>query len=226
MAGRGVARGVALVIALVVLAACTNDSQPMAQETTQQSSAVSSSPVACHAVEPVKPAKGANGMAAKSLANAYHFSLGEATAILGFQNPISEMSAALRNANLDGYDNLYIAYEPCYHIVVRVTQGDGADILTAIPMLGFKNLRPYVTVRHALYSQVQLSAAQLQLDTVLGDLLTGSGTSITNDKVTVMVAKQTDIAVAQQRLQDAFDAGTIQLPLTAFSFEVGTVTPA
>lgn len=149
----------------------------------------------------------------------------EAQRIVTLQRVFADMIGALREEGLPGFETIYPEYEPCFRVVIRVTEGDGHEILEALPTLGFSEIAPYAVIHRAVYTQADLTRAGEAGSEALGDLATYSGSNLVNEKVFLGVAHPGDVTEAWRRLVAAIEDGRVELPREQFEIEVGVPEP-
>ena len=146
--------------------------------------------------------------------------LNEVIAMGKVQERIGKMGSALRQAAPLGYGGLYLYWEPCPHVVVMITQGDGSATLDAVKSLGYGDLSYLIWTRKVPYSEHEIVIAQHALIEMNRDVMTDAGTDIIAQKVEMGVANEQDAALVRQRLRDATASGEIRLPEDVFVIEV------
>ena len=156
---------------------------------------------------------------------AHHLTAEEATAALELQTRVTDAGTLIKQSgNADAFQGFALIYAPpCFHVQAELTSGDGSMVTDVLNKNGYSDIIPYLQFRVVKYSESQLSAVQRKLPTVLGDLLSASDQG--DDKVIVGVWREADIPAATQKLQQAIDAGVIDLPIGAFDFRVMTGSP-
>jgi hypothetical protein len=160
-------------------------------------------------------------MDAGQLADQMHLTLGEAVAILGMQGRIGLFGAALDHDHPQGYGGIYIAYEPCFHVAVRLTEGDGASVIDAAQRDGFDALIPFIRFKQVEFAESELVRAQEALMAATADIDLSSGTYLVEGLVEVTVENAEDARLVRERLNDAIADGQVVLPMHAFRIEVG-----
>jgi hypothetical protein len=163
---------------------------------------------------------------AQGLAEGLNLPIEQVFAISKLEPEVSRLRAALDEERLPGFEALTFSWQPCPHLAVLVTQGDGSEALDVVRRLGFGDLSYLIVVQKIPYSQQELLAAQRTLDAKLTDVRLNSSndTDLLAGKVEFWLPNEQEVELARQALADAIAGGQIRLPESAFVIEVGTVS--